>query len=202
MQRTFDRYWRGYAQWVTSVDERAPRPAAAARLEPARRGRRSCPALASTIANGFDDPRTFFPWWFDADEAERLIAAKRAQHERGPFRPARPPPGARPVRDRRDRGDHTRRDGRRVGLTANSFASVSLDPPLVLWCVDRDAPSLRGVPRVHALRGQRARGLPAPPLAAVLDPAEDKFAGRGHAARARPACRSSRARSPTSSAAT
>ena len=27
-------------------------------------------------------------------------------------------------------------DGRRVGLTANSFASVSLDPPLALVCVD------------------------------------------------------------------
>lgn len=26
-----------------------------------------------------------------------------------------------------------------VGITVNSFASVSLDPPLVLWSVDRDA---------------------------------------------------------------
>lgn len=32
--------------------------------------------------------------------------------------------------------------GRRVGVTANSFASVSLDPPLVLWCLDLTAPSL------------------------------------------------------------
>jgi 4-hydroxyphenylacetate 3-hydroxylase, reductase component len=24
-----------------------------------------------------------------------------------------------------------------VGITVNSFASVSLDPPLVLWCIDR-----------------------------------------------------------------
>ncbi|ONR66635.1 flavin reductase family protein, partial [Burkholderia cenocepacia] len=24
-------------------------------------------------------------------------------------------------------------DGRKVGLTANSFSSLSLDPPLVLW---------------------------------------------------------------------
>ncbi len=28
-------------------------------------------------------------------------------------------------------------EGRAVGLTVNSFTSVSLDPPLVLWCVDR-----------------------------------------------------------------
>jgi flavin reductase (DIM6/NTAB) family NADH-FMN oxidoreductase RutF len=34
-------------------------------------------------------------------------------------------------------------DGRRVGLTVNSFTSVSLDPPLVLWCLSRDAASMR-----------------------------------------------------------
>ncbi|MBW3616930.1 MAG: flavin reductase family protein [Proteobacteria bacterium] len=28
-------------------------------------------------------------------------------------------------------------DGRAVGLTANSFTSVSLDPPLLLFCLDR-----------------------------------------------------------------
>lgn len=31
--------------------------------------------------------------------------------------------------------------GRLVGMTANSFASVSLDPPLVLWSVAKSAPS-------------------------------------------------------------
>jgi flavin reductase (DIM6/NTAB) family NADH-FMN oxidoreductase RutF len=31
------------------------------------------------------------------------------------------------------------KDGRRVGLTVNSFTSVSLDPPLVLWCLTRDS---------------------------------------------------------------
>jgi flavin reductase (DIM6/NTAB) family NADH-FMN oxidoreductase RutF len=30
-------------------------------------------------------------------------------------------------------------DGRPVGITANSFASVSLEPPLVLWSVAKDA---------------------------------------------------------------
>lgn len=30
-------------------------------------------------------------------------------------------------------------DGARVGITANSFASVSLDPPLVLWSIARQA---------------------------------------------------------------
>lgn len=32
-------------------------------------------------------------------------------------------------------------DGRRIGLTVNSFTSVSLDPPLVAWCLRNDAPS-------------------------------------------------------------
>jgi flavin reductase (DIM6/NTAB) family NADH-FMN oxidoreductase RutF len=29
------------------------------------------------------------------------------------------------------------RDGKPIGLTANSFTSVSLDPPLILFCLDR-----------------------------------------------------------------
>lgn len=33
-------------------------------------------------------------------------------------------------------------DGQRVGLTANSFSSLSLDPPLVLWSLRRVSPSL------------------------------------------------------------
>jgi flavin reductase (DIM6/NTAB) family NADH-FMN oxidoreductase RutF len=37
----------------------------------------------------------------------------------------------------------TRRDnGEPVGLTVNSFASVSLEPPLVLWSLARNSPSL------------------------------------------------------------
>ncbi|MFZ4651386.1 MAG: flavin reductase family protein [Rubrivivax sp.] len=32
--------------------------------------------------------------------------------------------------------------GTRVGLTANSFSSLSLDPPLVLWSLRRQSPSL------------------------------------------------------------
>lgn len=33
-------------------------------------------------------------------------------------------------------------DGKLVGITVNSFASVSLDPPLVSFCLDRNALSL------------------------------------------------------------
>lgn len=33
--------------------------------------------------------------------------------------------------------------GQTAGLTVNSFSSVSLDPPLVAWCLGRNAPSMR-----------------------------------------------------------
>lgn len=32
-------------------------------------------------------------------------------------------------------------DGKREGMTANSFSAVSLDPPLVLWSIKNEAPS-------------------------------------------------------------
>ncbi len=35
-------------------------------------------------------------------------------------------------------------NGDPVGMTANSFASVSLDPPLVLWSIDSSAPEAEG----------------------------------------------------------
>ncbi|NYT69159.1 flavin reductase family protein [Pusillimonas noertemannii] len=33
--------------------------------------------------------------------------------------------------------------GRTAGLTVNSFSAVSLDPPLVAWCLGRKAPSIQ-----------------------------------------------------------
>lgn len=32
--------------------------------------------------------------------------------------------------------------GRRVGLTVNTFAALSLDPALILWCLDKDSDNL------------------------------------------------------------
>lgn len=34
------------------------------------------------------------------------------------------------------------KSGSTAGLTVNSFSSVSLDPPLISWCLERRAPSL------------------------------------------------------------
>lgn len=38
-------------------------------------------------------------------------------------------------------------DGRREGLTANSFAALSLDPPLVVWSLNSGSKSLAGFQR-------------------------------------------------------
>jgi flavin reductase (DIM6/NTAB) family NADH-FMN oxidoreductase RutF len=140
MARTFDRYWRGYAQWVvawTNAVLAPPEPHVVRLLTAAAQ----LPDLAATIVNGFDDPRGFYPWWFDAAEDDRLIASKREQQESGRFdsRSFRQALGqfATGVAVVTTRAE----DGRRVGVTANSFSSLSLDPPLVLWCLARDAPS-------------------------------------------------------------
>ena len=140
MQQTFDHYWLGYAQWVVSWTNAVlapPKPHVMTLLESAQ----EIPSLASAIANGFDDPRTFYPWWFDADEASRLIEAKRAQAARGlDLRELRNALGqfATGVTVITTQAV----DGRPVGVTANSFSSLSLEPPLVLWCLARDATSL------------------------------------------------------------
>ena len=67
--------------------------------------------------------------------------------------------------------------GTRYGLTANSFASVSLEPPLVLFCVDHRAPSLEGLIR----SGHFAINVLASDQEEIAKrfarPAEDKFAG-------------------------
>ena len=167
MQQTFDRYWRGYAQWVVSWTNALlapPQPHVERLLGAAQ----ELPSLAGTIVNGFDDPRAFFPWWFDAGEADRLIAEKRAQEEQGlDLRDLRRALGqfatGVTIVTTRDEGGH------RVGVTANSFASLSLDPPLVLWALDREATSLPRLPGVHPLRGQRALRVAAQPLARVRD---------------------------------
>ena len=68
-------------------------------------------------------------------------------------------------------------DGALIGMTANSFSSVSMDPPLLLWCPGNSLPSLPAFERAghftinvldasqHDIAKQFAR------------PAEDKFAG-------------------------
>lgn len=67
-------------------------------------------------------------------------------------------------------------EGKLEGLTANSFAAVSLDPPLVLWSLRRGAPSLPAFQRtgtfsVNVLAADQ--GVLARQFA---EPSRDKFA--------------------------
>jgi flavin reductase (DIM6/NTAB) family NADH-FMN oxidoreductase RutF len=67
--------------------------------------------------------------------------------------------------------------GGRVGVTGNSFTSVSLDPPLVLWCLALRA---RSLPVFRAARHHAINVLAAHQQALAscfASPREDRFAG-------------------------
>ena len=132
MTRTFEEYWRAWAQWSTSWTN-----GLLVGLQPMQRSLLAAaaehPSLAQAIVSGFDDPRTLFPWWNEDRAAEEFIA-RRIADEQAAF----------DLRDFRSAlGQFATGvavittltpDGKRVGVTANSFTSVSMDPPLVLWC--------------------------------------------------------------------
>ena len=73
MQQTFDEYWN-YAQFVTGWTNamlQPPPPHVINILVAAQ----SKPKVGKAFANGFDDPRTYFPWLVDPAEAEKFIQA-------------------------------------------------------------------------------------------------------------------------------
>lgn len=162
MHETFERFWtygRLVVNWTNSMLAEPP----AHRLKLMQAASRA-PALASAIANGFDHPPSLFPWWSDAQACEAFIAARSP--DRAPEHPSAekarpcddaPPPlewGSTDLQPKTLRGVlgtyptgvaivTTRTpDGRSVGLTINSFASLSLDPPLVLWSLVNRSPNL------------------------------------------------------------
>ena len=68
-------------------------------------------------------------------------------------------------------------DGAPVGLAVNSFASVSLDPPLVVWSLSLNAPSLRAF-RQHESFAINILCDQSKDVALHFGrPSEDKFAG-------------------------
>lgn len=140
MQSTFEKFWRGWAQWSVEWTTSMLAPRTDNQLALLAEAAEN-PELAAAFAEGFDDPRQFFQWWFDGEAAARLCAEKRiAQTGRFQVADLRRALGqyATGVAVITARGP----DGRRVGMTANSFTSVSMDPPLVLWCPGKNAPSL------------------------------------------------------------
>lgn len=177
MERTFDEFWRGWGQWAVEWTNDL--------LKPRRDHQKTLlseaaehPALAAGIAAGFDDPRTSYPWWFDPTAAADFMQARK-EEDTAVF----------DVRDFRGALGQfatgvtvvttVAADGRKVGMTANSFTSVSMEPPLVLWCPGKRSPSLGDFENAthfainilasdqHVLSRQFAT------------PATDKFAGAG-----------------------
>jgi len=74
MEQTFEQFWN-YAQYVvtwTNTLLTPPPPHILHLLGAAGQ----CPPLASAIANGFDNPPDFFPWWTDPIACEQFIAEK------------------------------------------------------------------------------------------------------------------------------
>ena len=71
MQQTFDAYW-AYAQHVVRWTNTLllPPPEHILKLLTVAG---DCPAIASAIANNFDNPPDYFPWWTDAQACERFI---------------------------------------------------------------------------------------------------------------------------------
>ncbi len=77
MHKTFERYW-DYAEtvvhWTNSLLA-PPQPQMIELLTAASQNQ----SIASEIANNFDDPRAFAPWWFDAEQAQAFINSKSYQ---------------------------------------------------------------------------------------------------------------------------
>ena len=73
MQQTFDEYW-AYAQFPTGWTNAMlqPPPPHVINLLVAMQTK---PKVGKAFVNGFDDPRTLFPWLADPGEAEKFIAA-------------------------------------------------------------------------------------------------------------------------------
>ena len=82
--------------------------------------------------------------------------------------------------DRHHNGD----DGKDYGLTANSFNSVSMDPPMVLWSLGKKSSSLPVFAADRTLRGAYSGRRSGKHVNRFAKSGTDKFAGcalaRGH----------------------
>ncbi|MCC5971546.1 MAG: FAD-binding oxidoreductase [Pararhodobacter sp.] len=76
MQGTFDAYW-DYAQWVVGWTNAMLAPPPPHVLE-IMGNAGAIPKLAHRMANGFDDPRDFFPWFADPDAAQAYLTELKA----------------------------------------------------------------------------------------------------------------------------
>ena len=76
MQAAFDKYW-SYAQFVTGWTNALLQPPPPHVLN-IMGSAQAYPALARRIANGFDNPLDFFPWFAVPEEADKYLASLAA----------------------------------------------------------------------------------------------------------------------------
>lgn len=76
MQGTFDRFW-DYAQWVVAWTNGMLLPPPPHVLD-LMGNAQAIPELAHRIANAFNDPRDFFPWFAEAGAAQTYLAELKA----------------------------------------------------------------------------------------------------------------------------
>jgi hypothetical protein len=74
MQETFDIFWN-YAQWVVRWTNSLLVPPAPQVLQ-LMGAASQIPPLARRIANGFNNPPDYAPWWFDAAKAQDVIKSQ------------------------------------------------------------------------------------------------------------------------------
>ncbi|MQM37537.1 Styrene monooxygenase StyA [wastewater metagenome] len=76
MQATFEHYW-DYARYVVDWTNALLQPPAPHMLQLLGAAQEN-PALARRMANGFNDPRDYFPWFMEAGAAEAYLDALQA----------------------------------------------------------------------------------------------------------------------------
>ena len=74
MYNTFEKYW-GYAETVVAWTNSLLQPPQAHVVQLLAEASQN-QSIASAIANNFDNPTQFSPWWFDANEAQTFIRNK------------------------------------------------------------------------------------------------------------------------------
>ena len=100
----------------------------------------------------------------------------------------------RPVRHGCDGGDHALADDDApVGITINSFNSVSLDPPMVLFCLDARSRYLSGIPQCRVVSRFMSSAADQRDWSVRFAGIGDRWDGVGSGVPGRPAPRLSRA---------
>lgn len=80
MQATFESHWHHSVKWATKWTHLLLMPPAPYIIDVLKTAERS-PSLANTLANGFDEPITLFPWMIHPEEAIKVTRSMETMEE-------------------------------------------------------------------------------------------------------------------------